>query len=174
MKSWQLRRGIDNLSEKLTDTVKTETWIDFNCLSEPERLLLEKVQEIVDKYAPADPPQDVIEKNADLWYKGLEIFARRAMELFVEVMPASLCCDELERWYFKLYFWNFLFDWLESVKRLREMPKERREELLCERKEMGMLDLVFRIPKGQSENHKKTEQTETTQNNESHTVDKKD
>jgi hypothetical protein len=102
MKTWQLNRRVNGLSEDLADSVKTETRIDFNCLSEPERQLLDRVQEIIDKYPPASPPRDVIDKNADLWNKGLEIFARRTLELFVEVMPPSLCCDELEKWYFKL------------------------------------------------------------------------
>ena len=157
MKSWQLNRRVNSLSKNMADPVKTETRIDWNCLSEPERQLLDKVQEIVDEYAPASPPQDVIEKNADLWSKGLEIFARRSMELFVDVMPASLCCDELEEWYFKMYFYNFLFDWLESVQRLREMPEERREALFRERKDMGMLDRLFRLPRIRPETSKETE-----------------
>jgi hypothetical protein len=107
---WQLNKRVNVLSQNLTDTAKSETRIDSNCLTEPERVLFEKVQEIIGKYAPAIPPQDVIEKNADLWYKGLEIFGRRAIELFVEVMPATLCCDELETWYFKMYFHNFLLE----------------------------------------------------------------
>ena len=162
MKSWQLNRRVNSLSKNLADPVKTETRIDWNCLSEPERQLLDKVQEIVDEYAPASPPQDVIEKNADLWNKGLEIFAMRAMELFVDVMPASLCCDELEEWYFKMYFYNFLFDWLESVQKLREMPKERREALLCERKDMGLLDRLFRLPRSRPETTKETERNGAT------------
>jgi hypothetical protein len=145
---------VNKLSQEITDPVKTETRIDWNCLSEPERQLLDKVQEIVDEYAPASPPEDVIEKNADLWYKGLEIFARRSMELFVDVMPASLCCDELEEWYFKMHFYNFLFDWLESIQRLREMPEERREALFRERKDMGLLDKVFRLHRNQPETTK--------------------
>ena len=145
MKPWQLNRKIKGLSNRIDDSVKTETRIDISSFSEPERKLLDRVQEIVDKYAPASPPQDVIEKNADLWHKGLEIFARRATELFVDVMPASLCCDELEEWYFKIYFYNFLFDWFERVEQVREMPKEKREELISERKETGMLDRVFRL-----------------------------
>ena len=145
MKPWQLNRRVNGLSEDLADPVKTETRIDFNCLNEPERQLLDRVQEIVDKYAPASPPQDVIVKNADLWNKGLEIFGRRAMELFVDIMPASLCCDELEEWYFKMYFYNFLFDWLERVEQVREMPKEKRDALISERREMGLLDRVFRL-----------------------------
>jgi hypothetical protein len=155
LKSWQLNKKVKGLSSRINDSVKTETRIDINCFSEPERKLLDKVQEIVDKYAPSGPPQDVIEKNSDLWYKGLEIFGRRAMELFVEVIPDSFCCDELEEWYFKVYFYNFWLDWLESVEQLREMPKERHDALLYERREMGLLDKVFRIPRIQPETSKK-------------------
>jgi hypothetical protein len=162
LKPWQLSRRVKGLSEDIADSVKTETRLDFSCLSEPERALFNRVQEILDEYAPSSPPQDVIEKNGDLWNKGLEIFARRAMELFVNVMPASLCCDELEEWYFKLYFYNFLFDWLESVQKLREMPKERREALFRERKDMGMLDRLFRLPRIRPETNKKTERNEET------------
>ena len=133
------------MSTKIADPAKTETKIDINSFSEPERKLLDKVQEFIDKYAHSTPPKDALEKNADLWYKGLEIFARRATELFVFVMPASVCCDELEEWYFKIYFHNFMLDWLEQVEQLREMPKEKRDALIAERKEMGMLDMVFRL-----------------------------
>jgi hypothetical protein len=145
LKPWQINRKVGNLTRALDNSAKSETRIDINCLTEPERKLFDRVQEIVDKYAPASPPQDVIEKNADLWYKGLEIFGRRTTELFVDVMPASLCCDELEQWYFKIYFYNFLFDWLESVEQVRKMPKEERGALILERREMGLLDRVFRI-----------------------------
>jgi hypothetical protein len=145
LKPWQLNRKVKGLSTKIDSPVETETKIDINCFSEPERHLLNKIQEITDRYAPAMPPKVVIEKNADLWYKGLEIFARRATELFVYVMPASVCCDELEEWYFKIYFHNFMLDWLEQVEQLREMPKEKRDELIVERREMGLLDRVFRL-----------------------------
>ena len=155
MKPWQLNRKIKGLSKRIDDSARTETRFDINCFSEPERRLLDKVQEIVDKYAPASPPQDVIEKHSDLWYKGLEIFGRRATELFVEVVPASFCCDKLEEWYFKVYFYNFWLDWMEHIEQVREMPKERREALISERREMGMLDMVFRLPRSQPETTEK-------------------
>ena len=155
MKPWQLNRRVNSISQGITDPAKTETRIDITSLSEPERQLFNRIQKIVDKYAPANPPQDVIAKNAHFWHKGLEIFARRALELFVEVMPASLCCDELEEWYFKLYFHNFWLDWLESVQQVRNMPKERRDALISERREMGILDMVFRLPRSQPEATKK-------------------
>jgi hypothetical protein len=147
MKSWQLNKKVNSLSQEITDPAMNETRIDISCLSTPERRLFAEIDEIIEEYKPANPPDDVVEKNADLWHKGLEIFARRSLELFVGVIPASLCCDELEEWYFKLYFHNFWLDWLESVKKLREMPKERYNELYAERKAMGMLDVVFRFPK---------------------------
>ena len=155
MKPWQLNRKVKGLLERIDDSAKTETRFDINCFSEPERKLLDKVQEIMDKYSPASPPQDIIEKNADLWFKGLEIFGRRATELFVDIMPASLCCDELEEWYFKMYFYNFLFDWLESVEQVRKMPKEKRDALILERREMGLLDRVFRLHRSHPETIKK-------------------
>jgi hypothetical protein len=162
LKPWQLNRRVDILSQELSDSAKSETRIDINCLTEPERQLLGRVQEIVDEYAPVRPPQDVIEKNANLWNKGLEIFSRRATELFVEVIPASFCCDKLEEWYFKLYFYNFWLDWTEHIKELRKMPKEQHNELLCERREMGMLNIVFRIPKSKVEPIRKDETEENS------------
>jgi hypothetical protein len=155
LKPWQLNRKVKGLSTKIDSPVQTETRFDINCFSEPERKLLDKVQEFINKYAPATPPQDVLEKNADLWYKGLEIFGRRATELFIEVVPDSLCCDELEKWYFKLYFHNFWLDWMESIQKVREMPKEQRDALICERREMGLLDRVFRLNRNQPETAKK-------------------
>jgi hypothetical protein len=150
VKRWQLSSRVDRLSEELADPVKTETRVDLNSFSEPERLLLDRVQEIVDRYAPALPPQDVVEKNAGLWCKGLEIFGRRVIELFVEVVPDTLLCDELERWYFKLYFCNFWLDWQESLRIVRGMSKEQRDTVASEYRELGVFDRVFRFPRSET------------------------
>jgi hypothetical protein len=147
VKLWQLNNRVNNLSSQLADSPKTDTTIDWSCLSEPERQLLAKVDEIIKKYAPAKPTKDIIEKYADLWFKGLEIFGRRAIELFVEIVPDSFCCDELEKWYFKIYFHNFWLDWVKSIQKVREMPKEQLDALIAERWEMGILDKVFRTKK---------------------------
>jgi len=88
MKPRQLTKRINSLLGNLSDQVQTETRIDYNSFNESERELFDKVQGIIEKYGPANPPQDVIEKNAALWYKGLEVFGRRATELFVNVVPA--------------------------------------------------------------------------------------
>jgi hypothetical protein len=64
LKPWLLKKRVNNLSSQLADNPKTETTIDWNCLSESERQLLSKVDEIVKEYAPAKPSQDIIEKYA--------------------------------------------------------------------------------------------------------------
>jgi hypothetical protein len=170
LKPWILNKRVNTLTSQLADSSKTETTIDWNCLSEPERELLTKVDEIIKQYSPAKPPIDIIEKYADLWYKGLEIFGRRATELFVEVVPDSLCCDELETWYFKLYFHNFLLDWMESIQKIREMPKEQLDALIAERREMGLLDRVFRLKRYQPQHKIKAVRSI---NNEALTINKK-
>jgi hypothetical protein len=74
LKPWQLSRKVGNLTRELDDSAKSKTRIDVNCLTEPERKLFDKVQEIIDKYSPASPPQDVTEKNPYLWFVGCLIF----------------------------------------------------------------------------------------------------
>jgi hypothetical protein len=151
LKPWQLNKRLQGLSSHLADSAKTETRIDWTCLTSAEQQLFEKVDEVVDAYAPKMPPQDVIEKNADLWYKGLEIIGKRTTEMFVKTVPAAFCCDELEQWYFQVYFYNFMLDWTEQIEELRKMPRDRYYELLRERREMGLLDRVFKIPKEKSQ-----------------------
>jgi hypothetical protein len=53
LKSWQLNRKVNGLSDRIDESTKTDTRFDINSFCEPERKLLDKVQEIVDKYAPA-------------------------------------------------------------------------------------------------------------------------
>ena len=162
MKSWPLNKRINKLNQGLANPPKTDTVIDWRCFTQPELELMEKVQEIQEKYPSGLPPKDIIEKNADLWYKGLEIFRRRTTELFVETIPITFCCDELEEWYFKLHFYNFCLDFQESLEKLRELSKEKHDEILLERKEMGMLDYVFRFPDKIKKTNTKRQIIETT------------
>ncbi len=69
------------------------------------------------------------------------------MELFVDTIPNTLCCDELETWFFKLYFYNFLAEFADCYKQVSEWPSEDREEFLKFLKETGGLDLFFRLPR---------------------------
>jgi hypothetical protein len=115
---WKLRR----LEEKMSDDVSISgtTRIDWDCLTEKERVLLDKVCEIRDRYAPSLPPDDVLAENFELFAKGIQLFARRATDLFVSVLSKSFCGDGVEEWFFKLHFYNFmmdLFDCIENVKK---------------------------------------------------------
>ena len=148
MKPWQLDRRVDGLSERLKDLPSECVRIDFDSFPEPEKLLLKKVWALHDKYAPGEPPEQVIKENAELVFKACEVIVRRVVDLFVEVMPMALVCDDVEEWYFKLHFLNFLADWGECFQRVRKWSKKDREEFLTDMKESGMLDKVFRIPRG--------------------------
>jgi hypothetical protein len=57
----------------------------------------------------------------------------------------------MESWYFKVYFYSFWLGWSERVEQGRKIPKEQREAFLCKRREMGMLDRVFRFSRCQPE-----------------------
>jgi hypothetical protein len=88
MKPWQLNKRVNNLSTQLADSTK----INNNRLELPKRTrtsTLNKVDEIIKQYAPAQPPKDVIEIRRSV-IQRLEIFGRRATELFIETVPASL------------------------------------------------------------------------------------
>ena len=85
MKPWQLNRRATSLSKKITDPAETETRIDINCLSQPERELFERIDEIIEQYKPANPPADVIEKNGGFVVQGLG-------NLW-EASHGVICCD---------------------------------------------------------------------------------
>ena len=108
--SWKLTR----LAEKMEGvSISCTTRIDWNCLTERERMLLGKVWDIHDKYAPNLPPDDVLVENYELFIKGIQLMARRAVDLFVSVMSKSFG-DEIEVWFFKLHFYNFMEDLIEA------------------------------------------------------------
>ena len=121
--------------------------MDLGSFSEPEQRLFCRIQEIIEKYAPATPPKDVLDKNRALWNKGLEVLGRRVTELYVETIPSLLCCDELERWYFKLYYYNFWLDWQEKLEEVRKMPQEHRETVISDYTKSGVFDILFRFSK---------------------------
>ena len=121
--------------------------LDFDSFSEPEKQLFRKIWEIQEKYG-SSPPADVIEANAELVFKAREIIGRRVTELFMFVMKELLGGDEVEEWYFKLHFYNFFEDLKECLANVRKWSEKDREEFLRDMKRDGMINKVFRIPRG--------------------------
>jgi hypothetical protein len=138
---------VNALSERLKPVSSDVIRIDFDSFSEPEKQLFNKIWEIEQKYG-FSPPADVIEANAELVSKAREIIAWRVIELFMFVMKELLGHDEIEEWYFKLHFYNFLEDLKNCLQNVRKWSEKDREEFLRDMKQNDMMNKVFRIPRG--------------------------
>jgi len=147
LKPWQLDRRVDSLSEKLKPLSSEGIRIDLDSFPEPEKQLLRKILEINEKYG-SSPPADVIEANKEFIFKATEVIGWRVFELFMFVMRELLGEDEIEEWYFKLHFCNFLVDLNECLQRVRKWSLKDREEFLSHMKQDGMMNKFVRIPRG--------------------------
>jgi hypothetical protein len=135
------------LSEKLKPVQSDVVTLDFDFFSEPERQLFRRIWEIQEEYG-LNPPADVLEANKELIFKALEVYSWRVVQLFMFVMEGCLGKDEVEVWYFKLHFYNFLEDLKECLANVRKWSEKDREEFLRDMKQSGMIEKVFRIPRG--------------------------
>jgi len=149
MKLWELGKKVGDLSDKLKDVPCDGIRLDFESFPEAEKLLFRKVWEIKEKYGDS-PPADVIEANMEFIFKAAEVVSWRVLQMFMFVMRMSFGGDEIEEWYFKLHFYNFFEDLKECLQRVRKWSEKDREEFLRDMKESGMLNKVFRIPRGSS------------------------
>ena len=135
-----------NLSEKLKDVPFEGIRIDLDSFPEPEKQLFRKILEIQGKNG-SEPSAEVIEANAEFIFKAREVIGWRILELFMFVMR-ELLGDEIEEWYFKLHFCNFLVDLNECLQRVRKWSLKDREEFLSHMKQDGMMNKFVRIPRG--------------------------
>ena len=135
------------MSEKLKAVASDGIRIDFDSFTEPEKQLFRKIWEIQEKYG-SSPPADVVEANREFIFKAREVISWRVLELFMFVMKELLGGDEIEEWYFKLHFYNFFEDLKECLKNVRKWSEKDREEFLRDMKRDGMINKVFRIPRG--------------------------
>jgi hypothetical protein len=147
LKSWHLDRRVDSLSEKLKPVSSDGIRNDFDSFTEPEKQLLRRILEIEEKYG-SSPPADVVEANKEFIFKALEVVSWRVLELFMFVMSEVLGGDEIEGWFFKLHFCNFLADLNECLQRVRKWSLKDREEFLSHMKQDGMMNKFVRIPRG--------------------------
>jgi hypothetical protein len=151
LKPWQLNRRVGDLAGKLKPTESDGLRIDFESFPEQEKQLILKASELKETDFSPSLPKEVLDENNKLLNKFFEVIARRVIDLFIETIPNTLCCDELEQWYFKLHFYNSLADFAECFKHVREWPDEEREEFLKNLKENGGTDRFFRFPRGFNE-----------------------
>ncbi len=125
----QLTKRIEELSAKLKPTPSEGIRIDFNSFTQPEQLILLKNFELDDKYHNRWTRQAILE-NKELILKGNHIVIDRTIELFLLLMPTALMLDEVEQWFFKLNFFNFIERWIECQKNLHKWSKEDKQEFL--------------------------------------------
>jgi hypothetical protein len=129
MKPSQLTKRIDELKEKLEPVPSEGIRFDFNSFTEPEQLVLLKNFELHDKYK-SRWTREIILENKDIILKGNHIVMTRACELFQTAMLGAMMVDDLEAWFFKFHFNDFLSHWVECLKNLEKWSKKDREDFL--------------------------------------------
>ena len=139
MKSSQLTKRIEELSEKLKPVASEGIRIDFNSFTEPEQLVLLKNFELDDKYRYRWTREAILE-NKELILKGNHIIISRVIELFLFAMPRALMLDEVEQWFFKFHFNNFLERWIECQKNVSKWSQKDREDFLRDMKGKSKAD----------------------------------
>jgi hypothetical protein len=148
VKATDMARKLTRLEAKMPNLpMRGTTRIDWHCLTPAEKTLFTKIQAIRDQYTPEVPPDDVLQANAPLFDTGLQVLARRAMDVFVTVMPGILG-DEIEAWFFQLHFYNFMEDLIDCLTNVRKWTDSDRREFLRDMQASGMIKKVFRIPRG--------------------------
>jgi hypothetical protein len=130
MKPSKLTRKIEELSEKLKPMPLSEgIRIDFKSLTEPEQLVILKNFELDEKYRDRWT-KEVFFENKDLIVKCNHIVIDRVIELFLFAMPRALVLDEVEQWFFKFHFHEFLRHWIECHENVKKWSKQEREDFL--------------------------------------------
>jgi hypothetical protein len=74
--------------------------------------------------------REVILENKEIILKGNHIVISRVIELVESAMPGALMLDELEGWFFKFNFHQFLHQRIECQKNLKKWSKKDREDFL--------------------------------------------
>jgi len=126
----EMARRLDAIAANMTALqIEGTTRIDWHCLTERERLLFERILEIKEEYG-RDPPEDVLQANHALFNKGIEILARRAIDLFRTVMTTMYETNRREDPLIDFIFTTRLFWFLHEMR--RHADQMRKEEALFE------------------------------------------
>ena len=127
MKPSQLTKRIHDLSEKLKPVPSEGIRIDFSSFTEPEQLVLLKNFELDDKYRFRWTREGILE-NKELILKGNHIIISRIIELFLFAMPRALMLDEIDQWFFKFQFDDFMQRWMLCQRNVSKWSKKDRED----------------------------------------------
>jgi hypothetical protein len=150
MKTWQLDRKVNDLSEKLmVDALSAEGRLDFGAsFSDAEKALLEKVGGIEEKYRQSGSVELLLE-NSGLISKSLEVILRHIEELYCSTVPLVLGGserDEIVEYFFRLHYRNFEADLSECLAKVGKWSEKERGEFLLDLRKNGAP--LFRIPRG--------------------------
>jgi hypothetical protein len=125
----QLTKRIEELSEKLKPVAFEGIRFDFNSFTQPEQLVLLKNLELDEKYH-SNWTREAILENKEIILKANHILVDRTIELFRFAMPRALMLDEVEQWFFKFHFNDYISRWIECQKNVSNWSKKDREEFL--------------------------------------------
>ena len=139
MKPSQLTKRIEELSEKLKPVQSEGIRLDFSSFTEPEQLVILKNLELEQKYG-GRWTHEVVMENKEVIFKLNQIAMSRVIELFTFAMPRAMMLDEVEQWFFKFNFNNFLERWIECQKNVRKWSKKDREDFLRDMKRKTKAD----------------------------------
>jgi len=128
--AWKLNRIAESMKGLETEGT---TRIDWHCLTERERLLFDKITEIKERYWPQLPPDDVLKENHELFVKGIEIVARRTIDLFKEVMETAFFTTTQDEPIMDFIFTTRLYCFLHQMG--RQDKRTRKEAELSEKYE---------------------------------------
>lgn len=129
MKPSQLNKRIEELSEKLKPISSEGVRMDFYSFTEPEQLVILENLELDQKYG-GRWTHEVVMENRKVIFKLNDIAMRRVIELFTFAMPRAMMLNEVEQWFFKFNFNDFLRRWIECQKNLQKWSKKDREDFL--------------------------------------------
>jgi len=151
MKTQDMFKRVEKINEKLEDpTIISSAKIDFNSLSEAEKALFRKSDEISQEYDQRGNT-GILVKNGDIIYKNIEVMWKQITDLYCDNVPKAICGFtglnfEIANYFFKLHFLNFEADLFECVKNLQRREENDKKEFLSDIKENRTK--FYRIPRG--------------------------
>jgi len=158
MKTRDMVRRVENLSEKLRDTtIDSFLRVDFNSLSDAEKELFRKVDEVSEEYKRTGN-EELLVKYDDLIIKDIDVMYKRIEELYCFTVPNAICgltCldHEVVNHFFQQQFLNFKADLNECVRNLQRWDERDVGEFLSDLKQNGTH--YYRIPRGFNDHNNK-------------------